>query len=108
LRACWSPRARRRPRASTSNGVKIRYLDEGKGEPVVLIHGLFSSTLINWQLPRVVKELAKDHRVIALDLSGHGFSDRPLNKEAYGEHLDCIFKPQFKEDIGRWVRKNSK
>lgn len=70
-----------------ANGVKLSFLDEGKGEPVVLIHGLFSSTLLNWQLTGVVKDLAKDHRVISLDLPGHGFSERPLNKEAYGEQL---------------------
>lgn len=71
----------------TVKGVKIAYLDKGKGEPVVLVHGLFSSTLINWQLTGVVNELSKDHRVVSLDLPGHGFSDRPMNKEAYGEQL---------------------
>jgi pimeloyl-ACP methyl ester carboxylesterase len=70
-----------------ANGVKIRYLDQGKGEPVVLIHGLYSSTLINWQLTGIVTELAKDHRVVSLDLPGHGFSDRPLDKAAYGVQM---------------------
>lgn len=70
-----------------AKGVKIAYLSEGKGEPVILIHGLFSSTLLNWQLTGIVKELAKDHRVISLDLPGHGFSDRPLDKEAYGVQM---------------------
>lgn len=68
----------------TAKGVKIRYLSEGKGEPIILIHGLYSSTFINWQLPGIVKELARDHRVISLDLPGHGFSERSLDKEAYG------------------------
>jgi pimeloyl-ACP methyl ester carboxylesterase len=70
-----------------AKGVTIRYLDQGKGEPVVLIHGLYSSTLINWQLTGIVTELAKDHRVVSLDLPGHGFSDRPLAKEAYGVQM---------------------
>src|SRR5215470_4672569 len=70
----------------TANGVKIRYLDEGKGDAVVLVHGLFADTFWNWQINGVVKDLSKDHRVISIDLPGHGiFSDRPLNKEAYGE-----------------------
>jgi pimeloyl-ACP methyl ester carboxylesterase len=70
-----------------AKGVKIHYLVEGTGEPVVLIHGLNSSALINWKLTGVISELAKDHKVIALDLPGHGRSDRPMQKEAYGEQL---------------------
>jgi pimeloyl-ACP methyl ester carboxylesterase len=70
-----------------SNGVKIHYIDTGKGEPVVLIHGLNSSALINWQLPGVVPMLAGDYRVIALDLRGHGGSDKPEGEAAYGVEL---------------------
>lgn len=70
-----------------AKGVKNHYLIEGKGEPVVLIHGLFSSAWINWHLGGVFQDLAKDHRVIALDLPAHGKSDRPLTKDAYGEQL---------------------
>jgi pimeloyl-ACP methyl ester carboxylesterase len=81
------PSGRARAENFTVKGVKINYLDKGKGEPVVLIHGLFSNTLVNWQLTGVVEDLAKDHRVISLDLPGHLFSDRPLNKEAHGEQL---------------------
>src|ERR1043165_989005 len=68
-------------------GVKIRYAVEGKGEPVVLIHGLYSSGFINWKLTGVVAELAKTHQVILLDLPGHGFSSKPTNKEAYGVQM---------------------
>ena len=67
-----------------SNGVKISYVVAGKGEPVVLIHGLYSSALVNWQLTGVVAELAKDYQVIALDMPGHGFSDKPETDAAYG------------------------
>jgi pimeloyl-ACP methyl ester carboxylesterase len=67
-----------------AKGVKIHYITEGKGEPVVLIHGLLSSVDINWKLTGVVGELARDHRVIALDLPGHGRSDKPANDDAYG------------------------
>jgi pimeloyl-ACP methyl ester carboxylesterase len=51
-----------------ANGVKIHYVVEGAGEPVVLIHGLGSSARINWQWPGTFAALARDHRVIALDL----------------------------------------
>jgi pimeloyl-ACP methyl ester carboxylesterase len=67
-----------------ARGVKIHYVTAGKGQPVVLIHGLHASAEMNWNLPGVVAELAKDHQVIALDLPGHGQSDRPNDEAAYG------------------------
>lgn len=56
------------------NGVRLRYLDQGSGPAVVLLHG-FASSLETWL--GVIPELARDHRVIALDLMGFGWSDRP-------------------------------
>jgi pimeloyl-ACP methyl ester carboxylesterase len=67
-----------------SKGVKIRYVDVGQGEPVVLIHG-FSSTLdANWGGTHVIDALAKDFRVVALDCRGHGKSDKPHDAKSYG------------------------
>jgi pimeloyl-ACP methyl ester carboxylesterase len=77
----------RQDQSFDAKGVKIHYIVEGRGEPVVLIHGLTSSAAINWKLPGVMGELAKDHQVIALDLPGHGRSDKPAAKDAYGEQL---------------------
>jgi hypothetical protein len=34
--------------------------------------------------------------------------DWPIVEITDAGHFDCIIKPQFKEEIGRWVRKNSK
>jgi pimeloyl-ACP methyl ester carboxylesterase len=70
-----------------ANGVKIRYFVEGKGEPVVLIHGWLSSAGINWALPGPSALLAKNYRIIALDMRGHGLSDKPTKEEAYGLEL---------------------
>lgn len=67
-----------------AKGVKIHYLLQGKGEPVVLIHGLHSSAEMNWRMPGVMAALARDHMVIALDLPGHGQSDKPDKEDAYG------------------------
>ncbi|MFT3765247.1 MAG: alpha/beta fold hydrolase [Minicystis sp.] len=55
-------------------GARLRYLDVGQGPPVVLIHG-FASSLETWEL--LVPQLSKTHRVIAVDLKGFGWSDRP-------------------------------
>lgn len=68
-----------------AKGVKIHYLVEGSGEPVVLIHGLDSSAHLNWELPGVMDALAVDHQVIALDLPGYGDSDKPNDPSAYGQ-----------------------
>jgi pimeloyl-ACP methyl ester carboxylesterase len=60
---------------------------EGKGEPVVLIHGFAVNIASQWVLPGVVKALAKDYQVIALDLRGHGRSDKPHAMKQYGQEL---------------------
>ena len=58
----------------TIDGVRMRYVDEGEGSPVVLIHG-FASSIENWTavMPALV---ADGHRVIAMDLHGFGWTDR--------------------------------
>src|SRR5438067_2145756 len=67
-----------------SAGAKIHYTVAGKGEPVILIHGLYSSAAANWQWPGTVAELAKQYQVIALDNRGHGQSDKPQAEGEYG------------------------
>lgn len=52
----------------------------GAGEPVVLIHGAFSSSHM-WR--DLVSRLPKGHRVLVMDLLGHGRSDRPTTAD-YG------------------------
>ena len=68
-----------------SNGVRIRYVDQGTGEPVLLIHGYTASIERNWIDNGVFQALASDHRVIAFDLRGHGKSDKPYDSTKYGE-----------------------
>jgi pimeloyl-ACP methyl ester carboxylesterase len=55
-------------------GVRLRFVEMGDGPPVVLLHG-FASALETWH--GVMQELAKKHRVLALDLKGFGWSSRP-------------------------------
>ncbi len=61
---------------ATVDGTRVRYVDEGEGPVVVLLHG-FASSIENWV--SVLPDLKKDHRVIALDLRGFGWTDRPVS-----------------------------
>ena len=72
-------------------GVKIRYIDVGRGEPIVLLHG-GTSNLESWVSAGVVENLQKDFRVIAFDARGHGRSDKPREPSAYGRQqaLDVV------------------
>ncbi len=57
--------------------VKLYYEEQGKGSPLLLIHGFGASTY-TWRF--VAPELAKTHRVIAVDLKGFGQSDKPFDE----------------------------
>jgi len=64
--------------------VEIAYLDEGEGDPVVLVHGFASSKNVNWVYPTWVSELRKNgFRVIAFDNRGHGDSSKLYDPEDY-------------------------
>ncbi|HVX77129.1 MAG TPA: alpha/beta hydrolase [Bradyrhizobium sp.] len=70
---------------SFHNGdVEIAYLDEGEGDPIVLVHGFASNKTVNWVYPTWVSELRKHgYRVIALDNRGHGDSEKLYDPENY-------------------------
>ena len=70
-----------------SNGVRIRYLEQGAGQPLVLLHGQGNNVDAAWVRTGVLANLSKDHRVIAMDLRGHGKSGKPHEAQAYGEEL---------------------
>ena len=67
-----------------SDGVKIHYVVEGEGEPVLLIHGFSANIPMQWGLPGVIKELSKEYQVIAIDNRGHGRSGKPHDPKDYG------------------------
>ena len=67
-----------------SDGVRIRYLDLGEGEAVVLLHGFALSAEVNWSLTGLLDSLPEKYRMLALDQRGHGRSDKPHDPEDYG------------------------
>ncbi len=75
---------------SFHNGpVEIAFLDEGEGEPIVLVHGFASTKEVNWVQPGWVTTLVGDgRRVIALDNRGHGASSKLYDPADY--HTDLM------------------
>ena len=75
------------------DGVRIHYVNYGKGrEALVLIHG-WTSNLEFWrdQIP----DLAKRNRVIAIDLTGHGQSDKPqiaYSMDLFARAVDAVLR----------------
>lgn len=59
---------------ATVNGIKLHYVSGGEGNPIILLPGWPETW---WSYHRVMPELAKNHRVIVVDLRGMGSSDKP-------------------------------
>jgi pimeloyl-ACP methyl ester carboxylesterase len=66
-----------------ANGIKTNYLEAGQGDTVMLIHGSGPgvTSYANWRV--VLPALAENFRVVAPDMVGFGYSERPANIE-YG------------------------
>ncbi len=81
-----------------ADDTRVRYIDVGnpEGPPVVLLHG-FNATLNTWD--PVVPELADDFRVLALDLRGFGWTERPEGQDYSPEgQAELVF--DFLDDRG--------
>lgn len=76
-----------------SNGIKIRYLESGKGPAVILLHGFgMPSAEEMWVKnpifePKVIADLERDYHVIAMEFRGHGQSGKPVDPKQYGREM---------------------
>lgn len=70
-----------------SAGVRIRYVEAGSGEPVVLVHGYTTDIEQQFVQTGVFPGLAKGYRTIALDARGHGKSGKPHDPKQYGPQM---------------------
>src|SRR5829696_9107098 len=70
-----------------SNGVQVRYVEQGTGTPVVMLHGYTGTLDRHFIANGVFANVAKDHRAIAMDLRAHGKSGKPHDPKAYGDEL---------------------
>ncbi len=79
------------------NGLNIFLRDEGIGETVVLVHGLFSTS---YSFRKIIPILAKTYRVVVPDLPGIGFSEKSEEKYSHRmlAHFLSIFLNEISED----------
>ncbi len=82
------------------NGQKMHYIDEGKGETILFVHGTPSWS---FDYRNVIKKLKENHRCIAVDHIGFGLSDKPeyydYSTQNHSKTLEkFVFKKQL-EDI---------
>ncbi|WP_295806608.1 alpha/beta hydrolase [uncultured Nitratireductor sp.] len=71
----------------THDGFELAFVDEGQGDPILLIHGFASTHYVNWVAPGWVKTLRDaGYRVIALDNRGHGRSTKSHDEVDYTPH----------------------
>ena len=78
-----------------SDGVRIRYLEAGAGEPVILVHGFSSNAERQWVNTGVLSKLSAHFTVYAIDGRGHGLSDKPHDPSQYG--------PEAARDVTRML-----
>ena len=72
---------------AASDGTVIHYLIEGRGDPVVLLHGITGTAASNWGAAGLIDRLAEEFQIIAVDQRGHGKSDKPHDPASYGERM---------------------
>jgi non-heme chloroperoxidase len=73
------------------NNTKLHYVDQGNGDPVILLHGVWMSSKF---FMNQLSELSKSYRVIALDFRGHGQSE-PID---WGHTI-----PQYADDLHQLI-----
>ncbi|CAN5502253.1 alpha/beta fold hydrolase [soil metagenome] len=64
------------PKCLDANGVRMSYLDEGSGDPIVFLHGAPAWSFV-WR--GMVRDLSRDYRCIAPDMIGFGLSSKPTS-----------------------------
>ena len=63
-------------RTAVVNGINIHYVTQGQGAPVILLHG-WPEFWYGWR--KQIPVLSERFQVIAPDMRGFGYSDKPLS-----------------------------
>ena len=89
----WNPSLS--PQTVQISSHTIFYTAKGKGNPLVLIHGYGAGI---WVWEKQIEALSQEYRVYALDLIGHGFSDRPKVPYTPKTYVHCL--RDFMDGVG--------
>jgi pimeloyl-ACP methyl ester carboxylesterase len=89
----WNPYLS--PQTIKIKGHTIFYIAKGEGKPLLLIHGYGAGM---WVWEKQIEILSQTYRVYALDMIGHGFSDRP--KIDYTPETYIHFLKDFMDGVG--------
>lgn len=86
---------------NTKDG-NIHYIDKGKGEVILLLHGVPTS---GWLYRYMIEELSKNYRVIVPDMLGFGSSDSPKGYDVYNEtnHASRLLELMDSLNIENWT-----
>jgi haloalkane dehalogenase len=84
------------PRYLEQDGLRMHYLDEGDGDPVVLLHG---EPTWSFLYRKLIPPLARTARVVVPDYFGFGRSDKPVERDwyTYDRHYGTV--ERFVEDL---------
>jgi len=77
-------------------GVRVHYVDEGKGEIILCLHGEPSWSFL---YRKMIPLLSEKHRAIAMDFIGFGRSDKFRNREDYSFHMHKNTLKAFIEEL---------
>ncbi len=77
------------PHYADQDGLRLHYLDEGRGEPILLLHG---EPTWSFLYRKMIPPLARSARVVAPDYFGFGRSDKPTSRDfySYDGHYESV------------------
>lgn len=82
------------------NGVRMHYVDEGQGEPVLMVHG---NPTWSFLYRHLIQQLSPSFRCVAMDHVGFGLSDKPpdwsYKPEDHARNLAALIEVLGLEDI---------
>ena len=85
------------PRYVEQDGLRMHYVEEGSGDPVLLLHGEPSWAFLYRKL---IPPLAAVARVVAPDYFGFGRSDKPTRVEDYSYDFQCASVERLADELG--------
>ncbi|GEQ84947.1 oxidoreductase [Patiriisocius marinistellae] len=93
---------RSQQKSFSSTDGDIKYIDQGKGDVILLLHGVPTS---GWLYRNMIEELSKTHRVIVPDMLGYGSSNSPKGYAIYSEenHAKRLLALMQYLEINQWT-----